>query len=421
MDRYSIKHNSIQDFRGRSLSPKNNPTRYSREELKKELKWSIIGQNPLNRFSNFSNDINKTNILKILNDNDNKEESEDVSEEEQVSDDNDNDKFKYNYNGNKLPNFSFEGNILNTITQDLENLSVKEMKDMKKNMWKRRIGEEIEDKVSNDDMSQVKSEHMFYNVNVRGNEKKVLKEKREFYDDNSVKKNQKYLSMSLGDENLNSKLASKLNELIKESDIDLNKSHSRVIQTITRGNFFSFAKSISRPKMFMLCMDFSPESIFALEWSLGTVLIDGSVLFVINVIEDTDKNHHLKASSINESLRESHRVKMLNYAKKYVLSLLKLTKLQIHVVIEIVHHPIPRHMILEFVDNLKPNLVILGSKGQSSIKGVLLGSLSNYIVNKLPVPVMVVREKIKKINKFKTDFCYNQFIKPLTLSEARID
>lgn len=169
-------------------------------------------------------------------------------------------------------------------------------------------------------------------------------------------------------------------------------------------------------------MDFSPESIFALEWYLGTVLVDGSVLFIICVIEDNDPNHHLKSNTSNENQREQQRLNMLNRARQQVLNLLKLTKLQIHVVIEIVHHPIPRHLILEFIDNLKPTLVVVGSKGQSAIKGVLLGSLSNYLVTKSTVPVMVVREKLKKINRFKSgSSVFSNNIKPLTLSEARID
>lgn len=169
-------------------------------------------------------------------------------------------------------------------------------------------------------------------------------------------------------------------------------------------------------------MDFSPESIFALEWSLGTVLVDGSVLFIVCVIEDGDTNHHLKGNTSNETSREQTRLNMLNKAKQQVLNLLKLTKLQIHIVIEIIHHPIPRHLILEFIDNLQPTLVIVGSKGQSAIKGVLLGSLSNYLVTKLTVPVMVVREKLKKINRFKSgSSVFSNNVKPLTLSEARVD
>ena len=41
-------------------------------------------------------------------------------------------------------------------------------------------------------------------------------------------------------------------------------------------------------------------------------------------------------------------------------------------------------------------MVILGSRGRSALKGVLLGSFSNYLVTKSSVPVMVARRKLKK-------------------------
>ena len=63
------------------------------------------------------------------------------------------------------------------------------------------------------------------------------------------------------EDKLDSEFASQLNETIKEGPVDSNKSHSRVIQTITRGNFFQLINPKVKPKMFLLCMDFSPESI----------------------------------------------------------------------------------------------------------------------------------------------------------------
>ena len=39
--------------------------------------------------------------------------------------------------------------------------------------------------------------------------------------------------------------------------------------------------------------------------------------------------------------------------------------------------------------------MILGSRGRSALKGVLLGSFSNYLVTKSSVPVMVARKKLK--------------------------
>ena len=51
------------------------------------------------------------------------------------------------------------------------------------------------------------------------------------------------------------------------------------------------------------------------------------------------------------------------------------------------------------IDFLEPTLVILGSRGRSALKGVLLGSFSNYLVTKSSVPVMVARKKLRKHSK----------------------
>lgn len=41
-------------------------------------------------------------------------------------------------------------------------------------------------------------------------------------------------------------------------------------------------------------------------------------------------------------------------------------------------------------------MTVVGTRGRSSLKGVLLGSFSNYLVTKSSVPVMVARRKLKK-------------------------
>src|SRR3954462_10391892 len=51
------------------------------------------------------------------------------------------------------------------------------------------------------------------------------------------------------------------------------------------------------------------------------------------------------------------------------------------------------------IDYLQSTLVVLGSRGRSALKGVLLGSFSNYLVTKSSVPVMVARKKLKKHTK----------------------
>jgi Universal stress protein family len=44
-------------------------------------------------------------------------------------------------------------------------------------------------------------------------------------------------------------------------------------------------------------------------------------------------------------------------------------------------------------------MVILGCRGQSAVKNILLGSFSTYLVAKSSCPVMVARKKLKKSRK----------------------
>jgi nucleotide-binding universal stress UspA family protein len=83
------------------------------------------------------------------------------------------------------------------------------------------------------------------------------------------------------------------------------------------------------------------------------------------------------------------------------LKLLRKTRLQVRVVVEVFHCKSPKHMITEVIDFLEPTLVILGSRGRNSLKGVLLGSFSNYLVTKSSVPVMVARKRLRKHSKYK--------------------
>ncbi|KAI5958470.1 hypothetical protein KGF57_002523 [Candida theae] len=467
-EKLAIIQNSM--TRGRSLSPgasgsggrssfNSRSPSVSREDYNGRLKWSITNHDPSER------------IKKPGETNDSSAWEDEVSEEEHISDDDNNEKFQYDDTGNILPNYACQDEMINEVSAILENSNlndrstVKKLEELTANERALAAAKNAGTKIDPDVLNRLASDKQRLTGSERLNliqsdqdvearrqklenyqayRKKIIEQEngnghghdpstrheREVDPQSQVNKEGKDGSStedefmvpytSAVEDKLDSEFASQLNETIREGEVDSNKAHSRVIQTITRGNFFQLVNPKVKPKMFLLCMDFSPESIFALEWSLGTVLVDGSVLFIVCVIEDNDSNHNLKGN--NENQREQQRLNMLNKAKQQVLNLLKLTKLQIHVVIEIVHHPIPRHLILEFIDNLKPTLVVVGSKGQSAIKGVLLGSLSNYLVTKSTVPVMVVREKLKKINRFKSgSSVFSNNIKPLTLSEARID
>lgn len=236
------------------------------------------------------------------------------------------------------------------------------------------------------------------------------------------------------------------------SGIHSTPSAHRVIRQILRGDFEHFQREAEegrkRQRMYLVATDKSPEAEYALEWTIGTVLRDGDTLFAVYAAdEDTvgddggvelghgaesvrDTASILKAmptvvqpqsnaagpsplartslgGSVDARSRsrgihnsaDTERRKAVETITERCVRLLRKTRLQVRVVVEVFHCKSPRHMVTEVIDFLSPTLVIIGSRGQSAMKGVLLGSFSNYLVTKSSVPVMVARKKLRKPSK----------------------
>ncbi|KAL2262872.1 hypothetical protein VTK26DRAFT_9198 [Humicola hyalothermophila] len=101
------------------------------------------------------------------------------------------------------------------------------------------------------------------------------------------------------------------------------------------------------------------------------------------------------------SKAEEERFRAVQEITERVTKLLRKTRLQVRVIVEVLHCKNPKHLITEVIDLVNPTLVILGSRGRSALKGVILGSFSNYLVTKSSVPVMVARKRLRKQGKYK--------------------
>lgn len=241
------------------------------------------------------------------------------------------------------------------------------------------------------------------------------------------------------------------------SPIHSTPSAHRAIRQIIRGDYAHLQREAEqgrrRQRVYLVATDLSPEAEYALEWTIGTVLRDGDTLLALyavdeeggtggtdgveighgaDVIKDTAKivgalpsekvaqspgparsplggrfgdssqsRGPANTTPTDKSKAERERVKAAEAISDRVVKLLRKTRLQIRVVVEVFHCKSPRHMITEVIDFLSPTMTILGSRGRSALKGVLLGSFSNYIVTKSSVPVMVARRRLKKHTKQK--------------------
>jgi nucleotide-binding universal stress UspA family protein len=263
------------------------------------------------------------------------------------------------------------------------------------------------------------------------------------------------------------------------------ESH-RAIRMIYRGDYNKIAQQAEeeqhRLRKYLVASDLSDESTHALEWAIGTVLRDGDTLMCIycvdeetsiggtdNSVPDDPKAMKEQAAAINNvassrsaapsmsavpdfvrnSIRgdssknntpntspagssraggergraEDERRHAVKQITDKVLRLLRKTTLQVRVIVEVLHCKNPKHLITEVIDLVNPTLVVIGSRGRSALKGVILGSFSNYLVTKSSVPVMVARKRLRKQGKYRGVKPVNNLSNPTarSLANAKID
>ncbi|KFA52637.1 hypothetical protein S40293_05413, partial [Stachybotrys chartarum IBT 40293] len=233
---------------------------------------------------------------------------------------------------------------------------------------------------------------------------------------------------------------------------------NRAIRIMYRGKWKEIAKQAEeeqrRLRKYLVATDLSEESTHAVEWAIGTVLRDGDTLIAIYCIDEETgivgdagstaedsqaareqaaalnaatgsrgagsgqllefrrpSAFHLRRDSSgtpgsspardDRSKAEEERHRAVQVITEKVMRLLRKTRLQIRVVVEVLHCKNPKHLITEVIDHIEPTLVVIGSRGRSALKGVILGSFSNYLVTKSSVPVMVARKRLRKQSKYK--------------------
>ncbi|KAK3115183.1 hypothetical protein LTR53_005732 [Teratosphaeriaceae sp. CCFEE 6253] len=235
------------------------------------------------------------------------------------------------------------------------------------------------------------------------------------------------------------------------SPVHSTASAHRAIRQVIRGDYAYFQQQAEegrkRQRVYLVATDMSPESQYALEWTIGTVLRDGDTLLGVYAMDEESGSaggggggggveigkgadsvrdtaaivHGLPSTSVSAtgtgpsplsggdtrsasrgvpaSPADAERRRAAEEVTQRCIHLLRKTRLQVRVVVEVFHCKSPRHMITEVIDFIMPTLVIIGSRGRSAVKGVLLGSFSNYLVTKSSVPVMVARKKLRKHSK----------------------
>jgi hypothetical protein len=210
-----------------------------------------------------------------------------------------------------------------------------------------------------------------------------------------------------------------ISDIRRAQKLSINLSHidtsvrNRVIRTILRGDFSTMQEEaeegLRRQRLYLVATDLSDEAVYALEWTIGTILRDGDTLLAIYAVdEETGTGKSIDADSISSvqigegakaaqdtvdamtsqtekmnqgpstpsllapasylpatstdsrpgsvdsrmlSKADLERQRAIEDISSTCVRLLRKTKLQVRVAIEVIHCKSPKHLITEAVSN----------------------------------------------------------------------
>ena len=139
-------------------------------------------------------------------------------------------------------------------------------------------------------------------------------------------------------------------------------------------------------------VDGSPSSMYAMKWGMEHLFRPDDLIILLTVQHSTmvavspfgspmlyDQYEHLdrlQSASANRILKEHQDI---------------LAKHDYHVQTQHLVGDI-REELLVAIEKLKPDLVVLGNRGLGKIQKALLGSVSDYLVHHVHVPIMLVHQ-----------------------------
>ncbi|KAF9279521.1 hypothetical protein BGZ68_007871 [Mortierella alpina] len=151
-------------------------------------------------------------------------------------------------------------------------------------------------------------------------------------------------------------------------------------------------------RTFLVGTDLNDYSAHALQWVMENMVENGDEIVALRVVpielRDSLSKTGIPSFQGQESAARSEANNIMSTIRDRNLS-----NKEISIVVEYMVGNV-RDTIQHMIKLYQPDMLVVGTRGRSSVKGFLLGSVSRYCLHHSPVPVIVVRPE-RKLNKSK--------------------
>ncbi|KAF9437903.1 hypothetical protein BGZ76_010614 [Entomortierella beljakovae] len=157
-------------------------------------------------------------------------------------------------------------------------------------------------------------------------------------------------------------------------------------------------KRTKHTRTFLVGTDLNEHSLNALHWTIENMIDDGDEIIALRVLpielRDSFAKSGIPSFQGQEIAARAEATKIMEMIRK------KNTSKEINIVVEYLVGTI-RDSIQHMIRMYEPSMLVVGTRGRSTVKGFLLGSISRYCLNHSPIPVTVVRPA-NQVKKSKT-------------------
>ena len=150
----------------------------------------------------------------------------------------------------------------------------------------------------------------------------------------------------------------------------------------------------------VIAIDFSDDSKAALEWGMEEAVLRNAPVTILHVVHDPGDapSYYHKKKKIIVPLTEVAEQIFDEFIDECRAEIPALKKMDDRRVRRKLAKGVPVRRILEFSEKCDARMIVMGSRGQTGIKHLLMGSKAEQVVQLSPIPVMIVKAPTRKKN-----------------------